>query len=176
MRALAPAFALAVLVGAGQLHAQQAPAAACATTDAALPAEFAGWNTTQPVNAATDPGALVGSALPLGTGASAMLHPIEDVKFAVPPGKTSPNNPSGLGGLFLLNIDRTGTYAVAVGSAAWIDLVRGGAAVASTTHGHGPPCSSIRKVVDFQLTPGRYIVQVSSNTNPEVRIMVVRRP
>jgi hypothetical protein len=175
MRALAPALALAALLGAGQLHAQQAPRApACPETDAALPAEFAGWNTTQTVGAATDPGALMDAGLTVGSSAAATLHPMDDVKFAVPPHKAS--GAASQGGLFSLTINRAGTYAVAVGSSAWIDLVLGGAAVASTAHGHGPACSSIDKVVDFQLKPGRYLVQVSNNDDANLRIMVAKRP
>ena len=110
----------------------------------------------------------------MGSGAAATLHPTAEVKYAVTPAK--PGGAASQGGMFSLKVDRAATYAVAVGSGAWVDLVHNGAAVASTSHGHGPACSSIHKVVDFQLKPGRYILQVSGNADPALRIMVARRP
>lgn len=174
MRALFPAFALAALLGASApLHAQGAAPAACAATDAALPPEFAGWTQKRPVVSAARDEAVAGAALTVGAGAAAMLHPTAQVRYAVTPQK--PGDPASQGGMFSLIIDRPGAYAVALGSGAWIDVVQGGAEVASAAHSHGPPCSSIHKVVDFDLTPGRYIVQISSNAGPELRIMVIRR-
>lgn len=175
MRAPIPALALAALMSAGPLHAQEAaPAAACGAVDAALPPAFAGWTAKSPVVSASAPGALAGAALTVGSGAAAMLHPTPEVRYAVLPEK--PGGSVSQGGMFSLNIGQPGTYAVALGSGAWIDLIRDGATVASTAHGHGPACSSIRKVVDFDLKRGRYIVQVSANADPELRIMVARRP
>ena len=34
---------------------------------------------------------------------------------------------------------------------AWIDVVKDGAQVASSAHGHGPACSTLRKQVAFEL-------------------------
>ncbi|HEX8555674.1 MAG TPA: homogentisate 1,2-dioxygenase, partial [Sphingomonas sp.] len=67
-----------------------------------------------------------------------------------------------------------GTYRVALDSAMWIDVVAGTAAIASTTHGHGPACSGVRKMVDFALRPGRYVIQLSGSAKPQAVVMVAR--
>lgn len=46
--------------------------------------------------------------------------------------------------------------------------------VTSVAHGHGPACSTIRKTVDFDLKPGRYLLQVARSRTEAIRIMVSR--
>jgi hypothetical protein len=76
----------------------------------------------------------------------------------------------------ILVITEAGTYGVALDQAAWIDVApTGAAALHPNGHGHGPACSSIRKIVDFQLQPGRYTITLSRTQAPNVRLLVVRR-
>ncbi len=65
---------------------------------------------------------------------------------------------------------------MALGSGAWIDILKGGKAVASTAHGHGPDCTGIRKMVDFPLTPGRYTLQIAANGEAALPLLVARLP
>ncbi|HTU11102.1 MAG TPA: homogentisate 1,2-dioxygenase [Allosphingosinicella sp.] len=74
-----------------------------------------------------------------------------------------------------LEIEQAGTYGVAIDQGAWIDVTRDGTALRSTAHGHGPACSTIRKIVDFALEPGRYTITLSRTDAPAVRLLVVRR-
>ncbi len=62
------------------------------------------------------------------------------------------------------------------GWGAWIDVVRDGKPLESIAHGHGPACSGIRKIVDFALQPGRYLVSIDGNEAPEVSILVAAKP
>ena len=57
---------------------------------------------------------------------------------------------------------------------AWVDVVRAGRALASSAHGHGPACTGIRKIVDFRLQPGRYVLQVSGGTSASVPVLIAR--
>jgi hypothetical protein len=75
----------------------------------------------------------------------------------------------------ILVIAEAGTYGVAVDRGAWIEVARDGATLTSNGHGHGPACSTIRKIVDFQLLPGRYTITLSRTQAPTVRLLVVRR-
>ena len=75
----------------------------------------------------------------------------------------------------LLVIVEAGTYGVAIDQNAWVDVARDGAALTSNGHGHGPACSTIRRIVDFQLLPGRYTLTLSRTQAPTVRLLVVRR-
>jgi hypothetical protein len=75
----------------------------------------------------------------------------------------------------ILVIVEAGTYGVAIDQNAWVDVARDGASLTSNGHGHGPACSTIRKIVDFQLLPGRYTLTLSRTQAPTVRLLVVRR-
>ena len=79
------------------------------------------------------------------------------------------------GAPLILVIVETGTYGIAVDQGAWIEVARDGATLNSNGHGHGPTCSTIRKIVDFQLRPGRYTITLSRTQAPTVRLLVVSR-
>jgi hypothetical protein len=78
-------------------------------------------------------------------------------------------------GAVALDIAEAGTYGVAIDIPAWIDVSRDGRTLPSVRHGHGPACSTIRKIVDFELSPGRYTVTLSRTQAPNARMLVVRR-
>lgn len=75
----------------------------------------------------------------------------------------------------ILVVVEAGTYGIAVDQNAWIDVARDGAALNSNGQGHGPACSTIRRIVDFHLLPGRYTIALSRTQAPTVRLLVVRR-
>ena len=66
------------------------------------------------------------------------------------------------------------SYRVALGGKAWIDVVRGGAAVASVAHGHGPACTGVTKMVEFILAPGTYTVQLSGSEADSLALLVAK--
>ena len=70
---------------------------------------------------------------------------------------------------------RPGTYRVALGAGAWVDMLRDGKAIASTAHGHGPACSGIRKIVDFPLTPGSYVLQLAGSPDANIPVLVAMK-
>ena len=55
-------------------------------------------------------------------------------------------------------------------------MIKDGQPQISTAHGHGPACSTIRKMVDFSLQPGRYVLQISANAEAEISVLVTRAP
>ena len=58
----------------------------------------------------------------------------------------------------------------------WIDVLpgaEGGEALKSVAHGHGPDCSTIRKIVRFQLPPGSYRAVVSGLLQAKAKLMLV---
>ena len=140
-----------------QIILDAAAATSCAATDQALPAPLQAW--------ATPRGA---SALAPGRAASLMLGP-QPVAGERPASRA-------FSGHFPLRIAQAGRYGIAFSHAAWIDVTRGKEpALVSVAHGHGPACSSIRKIVDFDLRPGNYRVQFTNSPAANVRAMVVRR-
>lgn len=123
------------------------------------------------ISSVKDPGLLPSVQLRVGQAARLHLHPMAEVRFPVPPGKAG-----GSGGLAEVTITEPGNYRVALGTPAWIDLVAGGKALTSIAHGHGPKCTSIRKMVDFTLQPGRYTLMVSANPGDHTQVLVAKLP
>jgi hypothetical protein len=66
-----------------------------------------------------------------------------------------------------------GRYRVALDQGGWIDLVRDGKPLTSVAHGHGPNCTTIRKIVDFDLTPGSYTLKLTKLTKAQAKVMLV---
>ncbi|MDJ0277600.1 homogentisate 1,2-dioxygenase [Sphingomonas sp. 2R-10] len=145
----------------------QAAAAPCPAV-APPPVELAGWATPRPIDAARD------TVLTPGVAVRAKLVAQSTLRFAVPPHK--PGDAAARGGIFRFVTTQPGRYRVALGSGAWIDVVDGGRALASVGHGHGPACSGIRKMVDFDLPAGTHVVQIAGSREAVLTMMVVRLP
>jgi hypothetical protein len=168
------ALALAAMVPAAPEDMKAAPPASCPAVPMPLPPELAGWTAKVSVKAAGSAKAIAVGAIGLGTSAKVALLPTPKVLYPARPEK--PGGGASFGGLLGFIIAKAGTYRVALGSPAWVDVASGGKAIASTAHAHGPKCSGIRKLVDFPLTPGRYVLEVSGNEAPAVTLMVTALP
>lgn len=149
-----------------------APAEPACTAAVAPGGELAPWTSPQPLAAGGDARRL--PALAVGQAAEVTLLPTLDVRYPLRPAK--PGGSVSYGGLIGVDVPQNGTYRVALGTAAWIDLVRNGAAVASVAHGHGPDCTGVRKMVDFPLSAGRYVLQIGANGTPKITVLVARLP
>lgn len=133
----------------------------------ALPEAWKSWESPEAVPAAATPATQ--SEILIGQAYAAPLKPTASVSYAVQPRKT---NAGTSGGLFMLTIDKAGVYTIGLDLPGWIDVVRDGKVVKSSGHGHGPDCSTIRKMVDFRLDPGHYTVQIS-NAPKDMAILAV---
>ena len=164
------AIGLAALVPATAFA--QGAGANCAATEVMLPAELAGWDdrTSLPA-AATEQNVAMAELIP-GRGAALALRPTPEVRYPVRPAK--PGGSVSHGGLARFTADKAGIWRIALGSGVWIELVRNGKALPSVAHGHGPICTGIRKMVDFALEPGRYLIEIAGNGQPVLPVMVVR--
>ncbi len=146
----------------------------CAGQVTAPPAGLSGWSTPAPATAAGNEAGLAAAVIPVGARADAVLRQTGDIRYVARPEK--PGGSVSFGGMFAFDVTEPGTYRVALDSAAWIDVLRNGKAVASTAHGPGPECSGIRKMVDFPLEPGRYVLQLAANGKPAIAVLVARLP
>jgi hypothetical protein len=165
-------IAAAILLAAAVPHAAPMAQAACSATPAPLPAGMESW--ARPVSAKASDSAAKATPLALETAVTAALLPTPKVAYAVRPEK--PGGSVSSGGLFAFVVPTAGRYRVALGSGAWIDVLSGTTPSVSVAHGHGPECSTIRKMVDFDLQPGRYLLQVAGNGTPSMPLMVTRLP
>jgi len=143
---------------------------ACANVRVALPPELAGWSVQTPVSAGVAPGQ--GATVAIGSAARVSLHPARHLSLAPAPVKAAAANSNG--GTLAFSIADEGTYRIALGGAAWIDVVQGGKAIAASAHGHGPKCTGVRKMVDFKLTPGTYAIQLSGSATPSLALLVAK--
>ena len=135
-------------------HKMETPEPVCVRAGD-LPRAFAGWNGAP------------GQALRVGVPVEVVAVPAPRVRWAVRPGKP------GSGAVLSFTIARAGVYRVGLSNGAWIDMVRGGKALASVAHDHGPLCTGLRKIVDFRLASGTYRLQLTAMPGPTTRVMVV---
>lgn len=175
-------LALMALAPGGGAMAQDRPVAkegvSCAATPTALPRDLSGWTRRVPLLAGRD--AASAARLEPGVAVDGTLSPTPEVRYALRPEK--PGGSVSFGGIFAFRVPEAGRYRVALGSAAWIDVVEAGAigkdgsGFASIGHGHGPDCSGIRKMVDFGLEPGDYVLQIAANASVALPLLVTRLP
>lgn len=165
------ALGLAVL-GGNHVAAQNMTALPACPAPIVPTGELAPWTAPVPMTAAGTDGQASRARLAVGSAARLTLLPTPDVRYPHRPEK--PGGSVSYGGLVRIDVPTAGTYRVALGSAAWVDLVQGGTAAASVNHGHGPDCTGIRKMVDYQLQPGRYTLQISANGEQVITVLVAR--
>jgi hypothetical protein len=124
----------------------------------------------------------IAAARTLGGEPNPMLTIAEPARLALvearrlilvaPPGK--PVGDTDKGGLVRLHIAMSGTYRIALGGKAWIDVVQTGKPVESVAHAHGAPCSGIAKQVDFALAPGDYTIQLTEAQVDTLDLLVTK--
>ncbi len=147
---------------------------ACPATPAALPAELGSWTAAKPLAAAKDAPALPAATLSIGQAADLALSPTPEMSYVL-----RPERPAGSvshGGMAQFTITTAGKYRVAIDSAAWLDVVADGKSLESVGHGRGPDCSGVRKMVDFSLAPGTYLLQIVGNGTSKLRVLVTNTP
>jgi hypothetical protein len=135
------------------LLAQAASPAACPTPDGVLPPQLSGWTQLGPT---------------LEAGHATVIRAAEPA-----PAQAS-KRPGGVGTL-PFTVRAAGTYRIALDQPGWLDVraAGGGEALTSTVHGHGPACTTIRKLVGFTLLPGAYTLELTGLPKPVARVMLV---
>ncbi len=135
-----------------------APAPDCSRPQP-LPAALSGWT-------ASGDSLASGRALTLPAGQDAGL-------IALMP---APSRPGGVAAVSFV-APRPGVYGIAVDQGAWVDVYQdresGSTLLQSVAHGHGPPCSGIRKIVRFRLDGGVHILHLSGMTGPAAKVMLI---
>jgi len=111
---------------------------------------------------------------PLGAARTELsLHKFESLRYGVAPERKPDVHK--FGGTIPIAVNKAGRLIVALDAGAWLDLVQGGAVVKSLKHSHGPACSGIRKMVEYDVTPGRYQLQIVNAPTASVHAMAVLR-
>lgn len=164
----------AILPSAASAALAEKPAAACPAAPV-LPPELAGWARAASSKTIYAYGDDLGADWsPLGPARTALpLHKFESLRYGVAPGRKP--DVYKFGGTIPIDAKKAGRLIVALDAGAWIDLVRDGAVVKSLAHGHGPACSGIRKIVEFDVTQGRYQLQIVNAPTASIHAMAVLR-
>ncbi|MEO5867699.1 MAG: hypothetical protein ABIS14_02950 [Sphingomonas sp.] len=150
------------------------PLPTCGATPAALPADLAGWIHGRSLTAAAKSRNVDSVTLQPGVRADVALLASSQVAYAFAPQKASV--PGSFGGMLGIAATHAGTYRIALGSTAWVNVVGvGGKPLAAVAHTHGPDCTGVRKIVDFALQRGSYIVQIEGSSAPTIGVMVVAK-
>ena len=173
MRRILLAVLAAAAFGAEAQTPAPAPQAACAAMDRDLKDGLEAWRSKADVAAAGTAAETAKAELKLGSAVKATLLQTSNVDYPVRPEK--PGGSVSHGGLFSLNVTEPGTYRVALSTPAWVEVVKDGKAVPSGSFGHGPECTTIRKIVEFPLTAGTHVVEIAANAESAVNILVVRK-
>ena len=140
-----------------------------------LPPEFADWGRNASGKTIYAYGDDLGADWsPLGAARTALpLHKFESLRYWIAPERKP--DVYKFGGMIPIDVKKPGRLVVALDAGAWIDLVRDGAVVKSLTHGHGPACSGIRKMVEFDVTQGRYQLQIVNAPTASIHAMALLR-
>jgi hypothetical protein len=125
------------------------------------------------VGAVGSPGELSKAELKLGAAAKVALLQTSKVEYPVRPEK--PGGSVSHGGLLAFTVAEPGTYRVALSAPAWVEVVRDGKTIAPESFGHGPTCTSIRKIVEFPLTAGAHVLEIAANAESTMNVLVVRK-
>lgn len=133
---------------------------ACGEIDADVPAPFVTWMARGPTVGA------LGAPFP-----ATMTLNLQTTETTSPTGR--PIDPKRYEGELPLEIETAGTYEIALSDAAWIDVLRGDTVLQSSSHRHGPPCTTIRKIVAFQLTPGTYRLKLTNSPATATTVLIV---
>jgi len=131
-----------------------------------LPAEWSAFTQPAPLTATGQP------QLTPGLAYAVQLSPTDQAGYAVAPHVLTPGT---FGGVMTLNVAIGGVYRVAVGSKAWVDVITDGHTLHPAAHAEGAPCSAIRKTVDFTLSSGSYLVQISNALAATMTVEVIAK-
>lgn len=173
MRQILAALALAMAPAA---WAQQATHTQvdCLMTDEVLPGGLGDWNGKAAMDTATSGADSLRALLETGRGYEVTLQKRDSVRFTVEPEK--PGGSVSYSGLFVFDAPEPGNYAVALSTAAWIDVLEDGKALEPLSFGHGPKCTTIRKMVVYPLKAGRHVLQIAGNGTETARLLVAKQP
>ncbi len=174
-RHIAAVLLTTALIGASTIAAKPVKPASDCPANPALPPELSDWSraaANKTIYAYGEP--RVADWPPLGAARTTLpLHRFESLRFEIAPERKP--DPFKYGGMVPIEVKTPGRLVVALGAGAWIDLVRDGKFLKSVAHGHGPDCSGIRKMVEYDVEPGRYLLQISSAPAASIDAMAILR-
>lgn len=137
-----------------------------------LPVELNAWKSLSYVNAAKNAEELSNAMLTVNKASFVGLYNTPKVTYVIRP--INEGGTVSYGGMFQIKINEEGIYRIALGNASWIDLTKDGKAANSVAHKGGPENSGIRKMVDYSLEAGIYVLQLSSGADSTTALLIAQ--
>jgi hypothetical protein len=103
------------------------------------------------------------------------LAPNEQVQLPAP-NKKAHGAGMGSAGLVRLQITKAGSYRISVGSPMWVDLASGSTLIGSSDFAGQHGCDAPHKIVQYDLQPGAFVLQLTGGSGNHVRVTVTRVP
>ncbi|HYM26543.1 MAG TPA: hypothetical protein VET66_00205 [Steroidobacteraceae bacterium] len=104
-----------------------------------------------------------------------VLAPNEQVQLPAPNRKAHGAG-TGFAGLVRLQVSQAGSYRISVGSQMWVDLASGSMLIGSSDFAGQHGCDAPHKIVQYDLQPGTFVLQLSGGSGDHVRVAVTRVP
>ena len=130
-----------------------------------LPLELAGW--AAPATAMND-------RRPFGLEKAVVVSLVPTAAFTFPKPPERAPDPKSFSNSVTISLKRAGVYRLLANSGVWLDVVSSSGVQPSLSHRHGPACSGIRKMVDYRLSAGSHIIQISGSSTDSAKIMMIR--
>ena len=103
---------------------------------------------------------------------SLTLKPFAEAELSRPP-RRRPQGGAGFAGAVYFTKADYGRYVVALSAPAWIDVIQKGQYADAVRHSGASGCETLRKVVEFEVLPEPFIVQLSGADSPAIKMVVV---
>lgn len=142
--------------------------------EAVLPSELSAWKSLSYVGSAKNPQELPNATLTLNSASLVGLLPTPKIQYVARP--TNEGGTVSYGGTFRITLKEKGLYRVVLANASWIEMVKDGKSAQSVAHAQGSKNSGIRKMVDYNLDEGTYILQLSAGADTTSAVLVTKLP
>lgn len=109
--------------------------------------------------------------VPISQTVEASLFPARSVEFPVSPQERGGS--VSFAGTLKFDITKKSTYRIITNGRPWVEIVQNGKIIDSTKHQHGEKCWGMEKVLDFPLTPGRYVIELTANGKETIKFMII---
>ncbi|MDI2091311.1 hypothetical protein [Commensalibacter oyaizuii] len=138
---------------------------------APLASNMVSWNKPVSIRSAQNISNIQHATIQVGQTINATLFPTRSVQFPVP---TEERGGSvSFAGSLQFNITKKSTYRIITDGRPWIEMVQNDKTIPSIKHQHGEKCWGMEKVIDFSLTPGRHILELTGNGKENIKFIVI---
>ena len=110
---------------------------------------------------ATAPRRAFAPAIGVGTHVPLRLRPMKALTLVATPGRAAAAD--SFGGLVTLDVPSGGRLVVRLSNRAYVDLVGTAGVITSASHGRPAGCTTMHKEVHFDVTAGRYVLQLTGS-------------